>query len=54
MKSIAQSKEMYPKKTNNKATLPKTVQLKLNKEDWGVNLLHELQLVNILGKQNFG
>ena len=30
------------KKSNNKASPPKTLQLKLNKEDWGVNLLHEL------------
>ena len=30
---------------NNKATPHKTPQLKLNKEDWDVNLLHELELL---------
>ena len=33
------------KKTNTKATPPKTSQLKLNKEDLGMDLLHEKQLM---------
>ena len=33
------------KKTNTKATLLKTSQLKLNKEDLGMDLLHEIQLM---------
>ena len=36
-------KENVSQKSNNKTTPPKTLQLKLNKEDWCVSLLHELQ-----------
>ena len=32
-------------KTNTKATPPKTSQMKLIKEDWGIELLHEIQLL---------
>ena len=44
MKNTVQWKEMK-KKTNTKATLPKTLQPKLIKEDWGIDLLHEIQLL---------
>ena len=33
------------KKTNTKATPPKTSQLKLNKEDLGMDILHKIQLM---------
>ena len=36
---------MQQKKTNTKATPPKTSQPKLIKEDWGNYLLHEIQLL---------
>ena len=47
MKIIVQWKEMYQRKTNTKATPPKTSQLKLNKGDLGTDLLHEIQLMRI-------